>query len=322
MTDLKIVSILSRKDLFLVDDDRNIGKLTLLSLVFGIAGGILLSTMQFVEVGLAFLPDLSEVDIIRTQILPYERPFQKIRTEKKDIIRNDLKKNSEIKKNSTKSSSNGNLTDIVNQQALLGILSGFSKTNGIAGNKPIESFVDDVFKTISNTTGLKTAGVPEIGRTGIQDKVFNSGSTVGGGEEGTGIEDLMKTALMANKGLLKTINKIRIIEKVETPEIVQNSSVMGGRSVEEIRKVVFNHMGGLRNEYNKRLRGNPSLSGKISVRFSINPEGRIASCHVILSTLNDKILESALVSRITTWQFDSCLNCGLATVVYPFVFSQ
>ena len=82
------------------------------------------------------------------------------------------------------------------------------------------------------------------------------------------------------------------------------------------------HIGGLRTEYNKRLRAIPNLKGKVTIKFAIDQAGRIIKCEVVNTTIRDKILELSILTRIRAWKFDPCMKCSIATVTYPFAFSQ
>jgi TonB family protein len=153
---------------------------------------------------------------------------------------------------------------------------------------------------------------------------YGARSKPGNGGGGGGIDDLLGE-LAGGGAAARSSGSLTRRATVELPtskEFWSSEDNMAGRSPDEIRRVVMQHIGGLRAEYNKRLRSNPMLKGKIVVRFTIDPPGRVIRCELVNSTMNDKILEMSVVSRVQAWQFEACGRCGTATVTYPFAFSQ
>ncbi len=97
----------------------------------------------------------------------------------------------------------------------------------------------------------------------------------------------------------------------------------GGRTLTEIREVVASYMGGLRYLYNKELRTNPSLYGKVTVMFEIAPSGQVIQTAVLSSSLQQsKSLEEAILVNIQSWKFSQApQESGNIKVTYPFIFS-
>ena len=57
--------------------------------------------------------------------------------------------------------------------------------------------------------------------------------------------------------------------------------------------------------YNRALRSDPSLEGKIVLRLTIAPNGTVTFCEVVSSELGDPDLESKLVARIKLFRFEA-----------------
>lgn len=87
----------------------------------------------------------------------------------------------------------------------------------------------------------------------------------------------------------------------------ERSGVSGkpSRSREEIERVFDRNKGAIYALYNRALRENPSLVGKVVLRLTIAPDGRVTLCEIVSSELNDKELEQRLVQRVLLFQFDS-----------------
>ncbi|MEW8259028.1 MAG: AgmX/PglI C-terminal domain-containing protein, partial [Candidatus Thiodiazotropha taylori] len=71
--------------------------------------------------------------------------------------------------------------------------------------------------------------------------------------------------------------------------------------------------------YNRALRKDPSLRGKVVLELTITPAGKVSKCRIISSELNNPKLERKLVSRIKLFKFAS-KDVETAVVSYPIDF--
>ncbi|MFB3063818.1 MAG: TonB family protein [Gammaproteobacteria bacterium] len=78
-----------------------------------------------------------------------------------------------------------------------------------------------------------------------------------------------------------------------------------GRSLEEIEMVFDRNKGAIFALYNRALRKNPSLEGKLVLRLTISPGGQVTFCEIISSELGDAELERKLVLRVKMFRFDA-----------------
>lgn len=78
----------------------------------------------------------------------------------------------------------------------------------------------------------------------------------------------------------------------------------GSRSREEIERVFDRNKGAIYALYNRALRQNPLLEGKLVLRLTIEPDGRVSFCEVVSSELGDPELEQRLVQRVLLFQFE------------------
>jgi TonB family protein len=76
------------------------------------------------------------------------------------------------------------------------------------------------------------------------------------------------------------------------------------RSREEIERVFDTNKGRIFTLYNRALRENPALQGKVVLKLTITPDGRVQSCEVVSSELRDPELEKGLVQRVLQFQFE------------------
>jgi periplasmic protein TonB len=77
------------------------------------------------------------------------------------------------------------------------------------------------------------------------------------------------------------------------------------RSREEIERVFDRNKGAIYALYNRALRENPALEGKVVLRLTISPAGVVTSCEIVSSELGDPDLEQKLVQRVLLFQFEA-----------------
>jgi TonB family protein len=91
------------------------------------------------------------------------------------------------------------------------------------------------------------------------------------------------------------------------------------RTREEIQLVFDQNKGAVYALYNRALRKDPSLRGKVVLELTIAPSGKVTACEILSSELNDKSLERKLVSRVKLFKFAS-KDVDVAVVSYPIDF--
>ena len=109
----------------------------------------------------------------------------------------------------------------------------------------------------------------------------------------------------------------RSTTQVETPvaaigrgngaDDVQRSgaSNRGSRSREEIEMVFDRNKGAIYALYNRALRQDPTLEGKLVLRLTISPDGVVTACEIESSELDNPELERKLVQRVKLFRFDA-----------------
>jgi protein TonB len=83
------------------------------------------------------------------------------------------------------------------------------------------------------------------------------------------------------------------------------TSGKASRSREEIELVFDKNKGAIFALYNRALRNDPSLEGKVVLRLTIAPNGQITLCEIVSSELGDPDLENKLVQRIKLFRFEA-----------------
>jgi protein TonB len=98
------------------------------------------------------------------------------------------------------------------------------------------------------------------------------------------------------------------------------TSNLASRSREEIERVFDANKGRIFTLYNRALRENPALQGKVVLRLTISPDGRVTACEIVSSELNDPELERGLVQRVLQFQFEARDDIESITTTKPIDF--
>jgi TonB family protein len=83
------------------------------------------------------------------------------------------------------------------------------------------------------------------------------------------------------------------------------TSGKASRSREEIELVFDKNKGIIFALYNRALRVDPSLEGKLVLRLTIAPNGAVTFCEIVSSELGDPDLENKLVARVKLFRFEA-----------------
>ena len=83
------------------------------------------------------------------------------------------------------------------------------------------------------------------------------------------------------------------------------TSAKASRSREEIELVFDRNKGAIFALYNRALRLDPTLEGKLVLRLTIAPSGEVTACDVVSSELGDADLERKLVQRVMLFRFEA-----------------
>jgi protein TonB len=92
-----------------------------------------------------------------------------------------------------------------------------------------------------------------------------------------------------------------------------------GRSIEEIQMVFDRNKGSIYSVYNRALRANPTLQGKVVLKLTIAPSGKVTHCSVVSSELGDADLGGKITSRVKLFDFGA-KDVAEVTITYPIDF--
>lgn len=137
-----------------------------------------------------------------------------------------------------------------------------------------------------------------------------------GGAQSAGIGDLSGAAGEGRNLGLGDKAKKQISAEVKTASFTSQGSL----SADSIRAVVERNIRGVKACYEKALTQQPDLQGKVVVKFTIGPEGKITEFSIEESTMGNKEVEGCILSRLRRWEFPKP-DQGPVTVSYPFIFT-
>ena len=92
----------------------------------------------------------------------------------------------------------------------------------------------------------------------------------------------------------------------------------GTLSADAVRRTVGRAIGGIKGCYERALRRNPTLGGRVSIRFTIGGGGRVVSASASNNTISPEV-GNCIVARIRSLRFPPPEG-GNVTFSYPFFF--
>ncbi len=98
--------------------------------------------------------------------------------------------------------------------------------------------------------------------------------------------------------------------------------VLGALDKSLIDVVIKRHMNAIRYCYQRELTKDPTLAGKIVVKFVIHPGGTVSSATTRSSTMGSPAVEQCINGRFMRMQFPETKGGGIVIVSYPFLFSN
>lgn len=91
------------------------------------------------------------------------------------------------------------------------------------------------------------------------------------------------------------------------------------RTMEEIQMVFDRNKGVIYAMYNRALRKDPSLQGKLVLRLTISPSGKVITCELVSNELGSQALGQKVVQRVKLFNFGA-KDVDEMTVTYPIDF--
>ena len=164
------------------------------------------------------------------------------------------------------------------------------------------------------------------------DKVFGQigGVNVAGGNSGLGTKGANGTGLSRGiEGLRasgpsegvstgeKGESRVRAVVRESSPQDLDSAELDPNAVAAKIRQ----YKGALIACYESALKRNPSLSGKITLRFTINKAGKVSKAEIETDTMHDDDVNKCIIERASAWRFPPPKGEGEdVQFAYPFIF--
>ncbi len=175
---------------------------------------------------------------------------------------------------------------------------------------------DSVAASLKKTTSL-TAGGGSSARTPERSLVT---SNVAGGSGGINTARLSRDT---GGGGLAGRSTTRVSSPVGGSSgggsVRRGGSGQASRSIEEIKLIFDKNKAAIYALYNRALREDPTLQGKVILKLTISPAGRVTACEVVTSELRVPDLERKLVARVRLFDFGA-KDVDVMVVTYPIDF--
>ena len=137
-----------------------------------------------------------------------------------------------------------------------------------------------------------------------------------GGVSTKGLDRRVSTTAIAGRKTSQ-VKSAAAVETISSEKAAKGRKAT--RSEEEVTIVMDKNKGSIYAVYNRELRRNPGLQGRVVLEITIAPSGRVTKVKVVSSELQDKKLERKLVARIKLFKFGA-KKVDTVTVTYPLEF--
>jgi len=176
----------------------------------------------------------------------------------------------------------------------------------------------------SNRYGIKSSG-SSIGTSYGYGGLAVSGAGKGGGGTGMGTIGLGSVSTIGHgagggtgsgygRGAGGSVSR-----RSAAPQIRAGAAmVRGSLSKQVIRRVIKRHVNEVRFCYEQQLQSDPTLEGRVVIKFVIDAKGNVVQAAVAESTFNDTIIETCILQAVRRWTFPAPEGGGIVVVNYPF----
>jgi outer membrane biosynthesis protein TonB len=202
--------------------------------------------------------------------------------------------------------------EVAESAGVLGALRDGAELDGVFGSSALSS---DLAGGIGGLIGAKGT---QIGSGGLGAR----GSGIGGGGTAEGLGGLgTKGRGSGASGYGSGGGSFGEKKEGGISSIGGDPIILGALDKSLIDAVIRRHMNQIRYCYQRELTKNPSLGGKITIKFVIAKDGSVSKSDVKSSTMGNSAVEGCIASRFMQFKFPEPKGGGIVIVSYPFIFS-
>lgn len=172
------------------------------------------------------------------------------------------------------------------------------------------------------TSAWDTKGV-EVARAGAPPSGYRAGPPGGGSGQGTTYEKLGREEMGPTRPAAQVAGGTREEEiKVRIREGTLGDQTGIGRIDKSAVESVFRRrMSAIRVCYERSLKVNPDVQGKVTIRFTIGRAGTITDIQVTENSTGDAAIGTCIAQKVRAWRF-SPPDEGEVTFSYPFLLQK
>ena len=202
-------------------------------------------------------------------------------------------------------------TEVAENAGVLGALRDGGELDGVFGTSNLSS---DLAGGIGGLIGAKGT---QIGSGGLGAR----GSGLGGGGTAAGLGGLGTKGRGSGKsGYGSGGGNFGAKGEGGIGRIGGDPIILGALDKSLIDAVIKKHMNQIRYCYQRELPKNPTLGGKVTVKFVISKTGSVSKASTKTTTMANKAVEGCINSRFMRFKFPEPKGGGIVIVSYPFIF--
>ena len=204
-------------------------------------------------------------------------------------------------------------TDRLKRMGALGALGSLSKSKQVGGLN---------LGAANTTAGPGLGG--NAGSGGVQTSLYAKGITSAPLGAGNNVEGAGGYGTKGKGGGKEGYGKMTMVGSTGAAPmgLAQEATVASGLDRDAIAAVINRNLGQVRFCYEQGLQGDPNLSGRVAVDFTIGGNGAVKLANVGNSSLNAKSIEDCIVARLKSWKFPLPMGGVDVQVSYPFVLRR
>ena len=192
------------------------------------------------------------------------------------------------------------------------------------------AFKDDFADLISDSNDVKLGAAAKISGKGKGSKAKKATrslvtASVSGSSGGINTAKLSRAAGGGGKDM-KDVGFSRVESSIGEGKFAGDDRPLSGdgaapsRTDEEIQIVFDRYKSALYRIYNRELRKNPTLQGKMVLRLTIEPDGKVSACSVDSSDMDAAGLGENISARVKRFKFGAKAGVPTVTILYPIDF--
>jgi len=292
-------------------NDRRFRTLLIVSVVIF---SVFMSIVPFIEVPPPVKKDLKSVSPRLAALImekrkqpppPPPKPIKK-KVKKKPKVEKKPKKKKVTKKPKEKKKAVKKKADAMKKAASSGLMSMAAELNDLRDSFDV-SELDDASLSKGNT----------------KKQNFNAPVITSGAMQSSGGIKTSQLSSTTGGGKLKSRRTTKVSSNIDTGpstrSVKRDSSGRAVRPQYEIEQVFQKNKSAIYSIYNRALRKDPTLQGKVVIELTIASNGKVIKARIVSSDLNNPKLERKLISRIKLFRFKAG-KMGKVTVKYPIDF--